>query len=182
MTRGQNFETMCGKDEWTAIPSAAALRAAVFALSAKKPEGGGGAEINPPGCARVKALMKSSNSVCMYVLWWWHNDTWFLAPAKAVESTHFQRHRLWIRFWFRLLFRLRFRHWLRLWPVAARHFVASRRHDSEQCCVQTCRFARNFAKSHASDRSDNTNYEISREIECIISYLEYSYWFPNKNF
>ena len=69
--------------------------------------------------------MKSSNSVCMYLLWWWHNDTWFLAPAKAVESTHFQRHRLWIRFWFRLLFRLRFRHWLRLWPFAARHFVAS---------------------------------------------------------
>ena len=53
MTRGQNFETMCGKDEWTAIPSAAALRAAVFALSAKNLRGGGGNQ-PPPGCARVK--------------------------------------------------------------------------------------------------------------------------------
>ena len=55
MTRGQHFETMCGKDEWTAIPSAAALRAAVFALSAKNLRGGGNQLPPPPG---VRVLMR----------------------------------------------------------------------------------------------------------------------------
>ena len=71
MTRGQNFETMCGKDEWTAIPSAAALRAAVFALSAKNLGGGGNQP--PPG-----VHVKGSHPV-MY----WHQSHQ-LSPFKSI--------------------------------------------------------------------------------------------------
>ena len=67
MTRGQNFETMCGKDEWTATPSAAALRAAVFALSAKNLRGGGG-KSTPPGVRVLNQNMLDKFSV-LAVAW-----------------------------------------------------------------------------------------------------------------
>ena len=53
MTWGQNFYTRCAKDELTAMPNLAALRAAVFLLSAKN-RWGGGTYVPPPGRARVK--------------------------------------------------------------------------------------------------------------------------------
>ena len=51
MTWGQNFYTRCAKDEWIAKPFCAALRAAIFLLSAKNRWG---EHMCPPGRARVK--------------------------------------------------------------------------------------------------------------------------------
>ena len=49
-TWGQKFYTRCAKDEWIAMPSLAALRAAIFPLSAKN-RWGGGAHMWPRPCA-----------------------------------------------------------------------------------------------------------------------------------
>ena len=49
----RNFHKVCGKDVWTTVPKTAALRAAVFQLSAKILRGGGGVQIPPPGPAWV---------------------------------------------------------------------------------------------------------------------------------
>ena len=50
MTWGQNFYTRCAKDEWTAMPNLAALRAAIFLLSAKNRWGG--TYVPPPPAVR----------------------------------------------------------------------------------------------------------------------------------
>ena len=56
MTWGQNVYTRCAKDEWTAMPNLAALRAAIFLLSAKN-RWGGTYVPPPPGRARVNTLL-----------------------------------------------------------------------------------------------------------------------------
>ena len=58
MTWGQNFNTRCAKDDWTAMPNLAALRAAIFLLSAKN-RWGGGTYVPPPGRARAKEAGKN---------------------------------------------------------------------------------------------------------------------------
>ena len=52
MTLGWNFKERCGIDDWTAMPSLAALRAAVFVPYPKNPRGGG--QKDPPTRAKVR--------------------------------------------------------------------------------------------------------------------------------
>ena len=81
------------------MPSAAALRAAVFALSAKNLRGG--AEINPPpGCARVKFIYQSLRLVAKYTFVFsaklelneGRNGTGFVTVEPAVHRTIRPRH------------------------------------------------------------------------------------------
>ena len=60
MALGRNFHTSCGKDGGKVGENPAALRAAVFSLASKKPEGGVQTP-PPPSRARVKI----NNTKCM---------------------------------------------------------------------------------------------------------------------
>ena len=77
MTWGQNFYTRCAKDEWTGMPTLAALRAAIFLLSAKNRWRG---HICAPPAMRGIAHPKHYHAA---LLW---NTTLRLSPApiKAV--------------------------------------------------------------------------------------------------
>ena len=104
MTWGQNFYTRCAKDDLTAMPNLAALRAAIFLLSAKNRWGGG--TYVPPrpcagynfglvkgGCFRFPSLLPSQNflddalidGTCIY--WAFLNFKWFsIQNINAVFS------------------------------------------------------------------------------------------------